>query len=238
MFRLRYSWREVEVGSRFHKLTVVGPQFRLFPEKGKPKWACVVQCDCGNHKIVYPSDLIRDFQKSCGCHRVDVGRQLGQRTTHGETGTPLHNCWHNIKLRCCDPNQPNYLLYGGRGITVCDEWKESYEVFRDYALAHGYKPGLQIDRYPNNDGNYEPGNIRFVTCKENNRNRRNTPFQTLDGETKCRAAWADDSRCRVSYDTLWERLRSGWPFHEALTRPPTPRGSQRRTIRDEVRTAG
>jgi len=142
MIRIREIWQNVKVGAKFHQLTVIGQQFRLHTGKPKPAWACVVQCTCGTFKVVYAADLVRGFQKSCGCHRLYVLRVLGRRTTHGESKTPLHNLWHLIKLRCTDPNQKSYPNYGGRGISVHPEWSESYESFRDYVRDRGYLQGL------------------------------------------------------------------------------------------------
>ena len=148
------------------------------------------------------------FQKSCGCYRDHVSKENGKANTrHGETGTPLHNLWHLMKQRCYDSNQRSYPNYGGRGIKVYRKWKNNYELFRDYALAQGYKPGLQIDRYPDNNGNYRPGNIRFVTCKVNQRNRRDNIVLTAFGESKTLVEWSEDDRCEVTYNTLWDRVR-------------------------------
>lgn len=242
MITLRSEWRNVKVNARFERLVVLGQQFRIHtpPTPGNRKvrraWSCVVECDCGNVKIVLVGDLPRGFQLSCGCHRQEVGVANGKaKRRHGESGTPLHNLWHLIKLRCTDPNQDSYPDYGGRGISVFAVWSEKYESFRDYALAHGYQPGLQIDRYPNVDGNYEPGNIRFVTCKENNRNRRNTKFLTAFGETKSLAEWTDDDRCRVSLRRLWSRLTGGknktkWNPESAISTPPIMDRRDRRSI--------
>ena len=101
----------------------------------------------------------------------------------------LWNTWQTMIGRCENPNRPKYKDYGGRGIKVCEEWKAA-QNFAHWALENGYKPGLQIDRIDNN-GDYCPKNCRFVTPKENSRNRRNTKFLTLDGETKCITEWAE-----------------------------------------------
>lgn len=244
MVKLRESWRNVKIGAEFHFLTVLGQHFRTRNNIGDTFWSCVVECKCGNVKVVSVSDLPRGFQMSCGCHRVAVGIKNGKsRKRHGETGTTLHNLWHLIKLRCTDTCQKNYALYGGRGVTIHPEWYESYEVFRDYALANGYRPGLQADRYPDVDGNYEPGNVRFVTCKENSRNRRNTPFVTAFGETKCVMEWSEDSRCKVSFKTLYSRLTGSrgkvkWNPEAAISTPSLPRGLARRTLSQHLTGTG
>jgi hypothetical protein len=98
----------------------------------------------------------------------------GKAAKHGEcrnnTETPVYRLWSRIKERCYNKNKDGYHRYGGRGIHVCDEWLNSYETFKEWALTHGFKKGLQIDR-ENSDGNYEPGNCRFVTGVVNTRNQ-------------------------------------------------------------------
>lgn len=112
--------------------------------------------------------------------------------THGFSMThpKLFGIWETMRSRCNNPNRERYGDYGGRGIEVCDEWNLSAESFCEWALANGYKDGLQIDRIDNN-GNYEPSNCRFVTPKENSRNRRNTVFLTVNGETRCVSEWCE-----------------------------------------------
>lgn len=102
----------------------------------------------------------------------------------------LANMWQTMKQRCYNPNREKYIDYGGRGIMVCDEWKESFECFAKWALSNGYKPGLQLDRI-DNDGNYCPSNCRWVTPKENSRHTRKSKYLTLNNETKTVAEWCD-----------------------------------------------
>lgn len=85
---------------------------------------------------------------------------------HGDSKTRLYAIWAAMKARCLNPNHPNYSRYGGRGIKVCDEWRNSYIAFKDWALSHGYKDNLVIDRI-DNDGNYKPSNVQFITRSEN-----------------------------------------------------------------------
>lgn len=95
-----------------------------------------------------------------------IARQIKMKETNG-----LYDVWHGMKQRCFNINNKNYSSYGQRGIIVCEEWKNSFQAFYDWAITHGHQKGLQIDRR-NNDGNYCPENCRFVTCTENNRNTR------------------------------------------------------------------
>lgn len=235
MVRLRHEWRNVKIGYRSHRLEVIGSQFRLYGH-GKPIWACVVRCDCGTCKIVNVKDIARGFQKSCGCHRVEVGRQLSATygTTHGLTGSRLYVTWKNIKSRCNDPKQESYAYYGARGIQVCEEWQSSFVTFAEWAAAHGYRDDLQIDRRDTN-GHYEPGNCRFVTSRENNNNRRNTPVVEAFGEQKSLAEWARDRRCAISYTQLWSRLFSArrkmqWTPEQAITTPPLHQSKRKQSV--------
>jgi hypothetical protein len=112
----------------------------------------------------------------------------------------LFNIWQTMRTRCENPNRENYKRYGARGITVCEEWNEA-KNFVEWALNNGYKKGLQLDRIDNNKG-YSPDNCRFVTATENSRNRRNTKFLTINGQTKCVSEWCEQksvSRYTVYY---------------------------------------
>ena len=106
---------------------------------------------------------------SCGCHK---------NVKHGDFGTKLYNVWCDMKQRCYNSKHKRYKDYGGRGITICPEWANDYTKFRDWALSHGYKENLQINRIEN-DGNYEPSNCNWVTRTENINNRRNTISKEL-----------------------------------------------------------
>ena len=101
----------------------------------------------------------------------------------------IHGIWRGMKQRCQNPNCHSYKNYGGRGINICDEWLD-FENFYEWALSSGYQDELQIDRI-NNDGNYEPSNCRWVTPKENARNKRNNRYITIDGETRCISEWCE-----------------------------------------------
>src|SRR5438445_5671945 len=117
--------------------------------------------------------------------------------THGQTKTRLYMMWAGMKQRCSNPRHEVYRYYGGRGIRVCDVWQESFEAFRDWALSHGYRAGLQIDR---KDANldYTPENCRWVTKKVQANNRRDTNYAEIFGERKPVGEWASDPRCKVS----------------------------------------
>lgn len=138
---------------------------------GHALWRC--HCECGNECIVRGRDLRSGNTTSCGCYNRE--RAVETNTTHGMYKTRLYNIWENMLHRVGvhkGVSEKNKRNYQDRGITVCDEWLV-FENFRDWALSHGYKEGLQIDRV-NNDAGYCPENCRWVTPKENANNRRNT----------------------------------------------------------------
>ena len=128
---------------------------------GLAMWLC--RCSCGKEKIVQGNHLRSG--KSKRCQSCAVRERF---TTHGETGTRLYRIWKNMNNRCSNENNPAFKGYGGRGITVCQMWGDSFEVFRDWALANGYKKHLTIDRM-DNDGDYEPSNCQWITLSGNSK---------------------------------------------------------------------
>lgn len=132
---------------------------------------------------------------------------------HGKRKTRLYRIWANIKTRCTNENDPHYERYGGRGITVCDEWKNDFKAFYDWSMSNGYADDLTIDRI-NNNGNYEPSNCRWVTIKEQNQNERNVVLITYDGETHNVTEWAQI--LRLGHDTIRQRYRKGWTPEQCL----------------------
>jgi hypothetical protein len=121
-----------------------------------------------------------------------------------------------MKARCYNPNWPQFKDWGGRGITVCAIWKDDYVAFRTWALDNGFEDGLTLDR-ADNDGSYNPENCRWVTKKENCRNRRTAKMIKAFGEEKSLVEWSEDTRCKAQYYTVLYRLRRGWNPEAALS---------------------
>ena len=129
------------------------------------------RCHCGTEYETGLYPLVSGHTKSCGCQQRKAAAEATRKamTRHGETKTSLHVLWQKMRARC-NPGSTQYEWYGARGIAVCEEWNE-YEVFRDWAKAHGYRRGLELDRI-DNDGPYSPGNCRFIHHYENVQNSR------------------------------------------------------------------
>lgn len=148
-------------GQKFGRLTAIKP----IENNGHGiEWLC--KCDCGNETVVRCDGLVTGHASSCGCYN----RELKRNYSHGMSNTKIYRVWCGMKQRCNNPNNQEYHRYGGRGIKICKEWNDDFDKFGKWALSHGYKQGLQIDRI-NNNGDYEPSNCRFVTPLENMHNR-------------------------------------------------------------------
>lgn len=129
----------------------------------------------------------------------------------------LRSIWHNMRQRCGNPKDRGFKWYGARGIRVCAEWQNDFRAFEAWALSNGYQHGLTIDRRDNDLG-YSPGNCRWSTIKEQERNRRNNDVIVHNGERRCLAAWAE--HVGLSQAALWARIyRFGWSVDRALTTP-------------------
>ena len=142
-------------------------------------WECV--CDCGKTTCVLTVNLTQGRTKSCGCLKNE--KLIQRSTTHNQRHTKLYEVWKTLKQRCINPNSQAYKNYGGRGISVCDDWRDSFPSFYDWSMKNGYKEGLSIDRIDNN-GNYCPENCRWVDKRTQANNTRTNHYLTYLGQTK------------------------------------------------------
>lgn len=194
-------------GEKFGRLTV---SFRLPNSSyGAVMWMC--KCDCGNSHVASGKNLKWGNVKSCKCLARDLSSV--RERTHGMSFSPEFKSWSSMKDRCLRKTNHNYHNYGARGITVCDRWINSFENF--YKDMGERPAGKTLDRFPNNSGNYEPGNCRWATPSEQLSNTRNSVIYSANGITDCLSGWA--RRIGIHKKTLRIRISSGWPIELAIT---------------------
>lgn len=162
----------------------------------RARWLC--QCACGN-QVVMRGDVLRHGARSCGC----VSGTLEHGECRGEKPSRLYNIWRDMRSRCDNPRNVGYHLYGGRGIRVASEW-EKFAPFKAWAESNGYDDGLTIDRVDAN-GDYAPENCRWVTNREQQRNKRNTIWIEVRGIRQSLPEWAE--RLGVSKSALYKRRK-------------------------------
>ena len=200
------------IGQTFGRLTVVerGPN----DKHKRAQWWC--RCSCDDQQLVLKrgNDLQSNRVQSCGCWRSES--TVIRSTSHGETNTRLYQIWHNMKNRCYNQNDPYYECYGGRGITVCDEWKESYENFSSWAICNGYNDTLTIER-KNVDGNYCSENCTWATQRTQANNRRNNHYITYNGERHTIAEW--EIILKLNTGTIKNRIKLGWDTDKIFNTP-------------------
>jgi hypothetical protein len=199
-----------KIGSCFGRLTVIERLANKRHPSGKTSQQFLARCLCGNTTQVLWSRLASGKTTSCGCYRVDASRE--KQKTHGMCDTPEYAIWSTMKARTSNPKTPTFSHYGGRGITVCRRWMDSFEHF---LCDIGRRPTSKhtLERI-NVDGNYEPGNVEWATMKVQQRNRRNNHLITVDGITRCLAEWSEISG--VGFSTIIRRLKIGWSTTDAV----------------------
>ena len=195
----------IKPGEKYGRLTVLEEAGRT--KSGRLQFKCM--CDCGNETISESSNIERGNSTSCGCYRTEFF------TKHGMVDSPEYHTWCALRSRCYNKNNKKYADYGGRGITVCDRWLES---FNNFINDMGKKPGSRysIER-KNNDGNYKPENCKWATQIEQASNRRNNHNLTHNGETHPIAEW--ERILGFKNGTVKARLLHGWSEVKALTQP-------------------
>lgn len=200
------------VGMKFGMLSVISRAEDNIGNDGKNviMWNCV--CECGNKTIVDGRSLKKGHTKSCGClqgeHHNDSSHILGK--------TRLYRIWTNMKQRCYNPNNSNFKNYGAKGVTICEEWKNSYTKFKEWATNNGYNDTLTVDRINVND-NYYPENCRWISLREQENNKSVNHFITFNGETLTLAEW--NRKLGFKRGVLEYRLKKGWDIEKAITTP-------------------
>jgi len=204
------------IGKQFSRVFVIREvELRKFKSGNCTQYLC--RCDCGTEFKVLGSSLTSGNTKSCGCYARELVSEKSRK--HGMHGTRTYRIWQAMLNRCRNKNVPNYNDYGGRGVTVCDEWLSFENFFEDMGEP---LEDQSIDRIDNN-GDYELNNCKWSTMKEQGRNKRNNRIIELNGKSMCLAAWAEE--LNIDQASLRERL-DRWPKEIALTKP-------KRTIKKE-----
>jgi hypothetical protein len=199
-----YGVRIDITGNRYGHLVVIGRDFST----RKNYWIC--KCDCGNTKSIFRGHITSGKITDCGCRRKEKVKKI-----HGESNTRLFHIWIGMHTRCNNPHCKCYPDYGGRGVSICDEW-ENYITFRNWSLAHRYNDILTIDRIDNN-GNYCPENCRWVDAKTQSNNRRSNHYLSFNGERHTIREW---EIIKLFPKGLIEgRLRCGGTIEKILTTP-------------------
>lgn len=214
---------KILIGGKFGKLLVKSLAPKELWIRNESYFIC--DCDCGKSGLVINGCRIKNGStQSCGCLKLE--RQLLAKTTHGHTSSkassgrrhrsPTYRTWETMKRRCLSPVSANYHLYGGRGITVCPEWIESFDAFlRD--MGEQPSPSHSLDRI-NGDLGYSKDNCRWATWVQQGRNRANNRKLTLNGITRCVSEWCEITG--LAHTTIHSRLVRGWSEEEALTVKP------------------
>lgn len=193
-------------GQHFGRLTVINRAPSL---NGATRWNC--RCDCGVEKVIRASELRSGSTLSCGCYDREMSSL--KNTKHGKYGTRPYRIWRSMKTRCYNPNHSWYKRYGGRGIAVCNEWRDDFMSFYNWAMSNGYQDDLTIDRIDNDKG-YSPDNCRWISVKKQQNNRCSNRSITINGITKNVSEWCE--YCGLPKSRVKERLRRGWTPEEAF----------------------
>lgn len=175
-------------------------------------WRC--RCDCGTDVVVWAGNLRTGKANSCGCLRREL--VAAKNRSHGMSQTPEYKTWGGIKKRCFNSSYKSYADYGGRGITMCDRWLNSFENFLE-DMGTKPSPDHSIERI-DNDGHYEPSNCRWATRRDQAHNNRRNVHLTVDGITKPLSEWCREYA--ISHSSVLERLAKGWDTKRAVTHPP------------------
>lgn len=191
----------MQKGEKYYHWTVIGNAPK---RNGREMVLC--RCDCGSIREVRYDGIKCGSTKSCGC----------SRGTHRMTNSRLYNIWHKMKERCYNENHVHYNNYGGRGITVCEEWKTNFQSFYEWAIKNGYSENLTLDRI-NTDKNYCPENCRWATALEQQNNTRNNRIISANGRSQSVARWVEE--VKVPYSTIYSRLCNGWSEQDAVMCP-------------------
>lgn len=199
------------IGKKYGMLTIVGIEPDMVCKSGSSHRMVRCICDCGKEHVASYDHIVAGKTKSCGC-------QMGKRKRiryPGEVKTRLYRIWGNMVNRCTNKNNPAYQNYGGRGITVCNEWR-SWDNFKAWAFENGYNDDLTIDRIDNDSG-YSAENCRFVDRHTQANNKRSNRIIEYNGESHTMSEWGNI--LGIEYCVLASRIEKGWSIERAFNQP-------------------
>jgi hypothetical protein len=208
---------KIQPGNRYHRLTVIRDS-GLRAGRTQRVHLILCRCDCGIEKLFRAGSLLQGTTKSCGCFKREFASAMGAKTrTHGcsRTGSLTYQSWTAMRDRCLTKTHHQYPEYGGRGIRIDPRWND----FSVFLADMGERPSQQhtLDRYPDQNGNYEPTNTRWATKKQQSRNTRFNVNIEYKGRIASIAEWAEE--LGLNHSTLCERLRQGWSVEKAIETP-------------------
>lgn len=204
-------------GKEYNRLSILSDEGAI----DGARW-CMAICSCGKTIVVRLANVVSNKTKSCGCLRSESSNINGsKRRVHGLRRHPLYKTWDSMKGRCYCVTNHNYPNYGGSGVEICDEWKFDFEPFYNWAIANGWKKGLQLDKdklSPFITGKlYSPEFCCFLTPKENAQHRRNSKLLEYNGDTKHLKEWGE--QFKIKPGTILCRLNKGWSVQKAIGTP-------------------
>lgn len=197
----------------FGRLTVISRVDDHITPSGYHRIMWLCHCECGNDTIVASQELRNGDTKSCGCYEREC--KTKRATTHGLSKTRLHSVWKGMLARCYNKNHKNYNDYGGRGISVCNEWQTDFKSFYDWAVLSDYNDKLTLERKNVNES-YCPDNCCWVDRVAQANNRRNNIIISYNGEAHNLKWWSDYTG--IYYGTLYNRIKNGWDISKALNK--------------------
>lgn len=192
-------------GIRYGRLVVIKRDFENVLDKKRVYWKC--KCDCGN-EVTARGDMLGVCTNSCGCLKEEQNKKNLGRFTTGESHSRLAGIWYHMRSRCSNPKTTHYASYGGRGITVFEEWDKDFLIFKKWAMENGYHDGLTIDRI-NVDGSYTPDNCRWIPFAEQSNNKRGTLWVFHNDERKSLMEAYREESPKITYQTAKTRYHKG-----------------------------
>lgn len=202
------------IGQNFNSLKIIDVSYEKNLKTKDTHYFFICKCDCGNTTKVRVKRVLNGETQTCGCR--NKGYNYHNSDGLSKNYPHLYSVWNILRHKCYNKNNAKYKNYGARGITVCEEWKHKFEPFCKWAMANGYRQGLTIERI-DVDGNYEPSNCKWITFKEQSRNKTNTKYAIYNGIKKPLIVWCEE--LNLPYNTIRARIDNSWEVNKALETP-------------------